>query len=208
MNNSVYVYVFDTMADWEIGYITAELNSGRFFKKGVAPCKVVTVGAAKAPITTMGGLRIFPDITTDECDIKKADALILAGGNTWMDAIHKPIIDFAKKCLNENTIVAAICGATAALAQNGMLDSAWHTSNDLSFLKMVCKDYTGEKYYKYEPAVTDGKLITATGAAPLDFAQHILNALDVFLPEALELWYKQYKTLDAKDYYGLMSLVR
>ena len=27
MGNIVYLYVLDTMADWEIGYLTAELNS-------------------------------------------------------------------------------------------------------------------------------------------------------------------------------------
>ena len=30
---TIYVYVLDTLADWEIGYVTAELHSGRFFKK-------------------------------------------------------------------------------------------------------------------------------------------------------------------------------
>ena len=30
----VYLYVFDTMADWEIGYLMAELNTGRYFKRG------------------------------------------------------------------------------------------------------------------------------------------------------------------------------
>ncbi len=33
---TIYVYVLDTLADWEIGYVTAELHSGRFFKKGCA----------------------------------------------------------------------------------------------------------------------------------------------------------------------------
>ena len=28
---TVYIYVLDTLADWELGYVTAELNSGRFF---------------------------------------------------------------------------------------------------------------------------------------------------------------------------------
>jgi hypothetical protein len=28
----VYVYVQDTWSDWEAGYITAELNTGRFFR--------------------------------------------------------------------------------------------------------------------------------------------------------------------------------
>ena len=30
---TVYVYALDTLADWELGYVIAELNSGRFFKK-------------------------------------------------------------------------------------------------------------------------------------------------------------------------------
>lgn len=27
---TIYVYTHDTMADWEIGHVTAELHSGRF----------------------------------------------------------------------------------------------------------------------------------------------------------------------------------
>lgn len=30
---TIYVYVLDTLADWELGYVTAELNSRRFFQK-------------------------------------------------------------------------------------------------------------------------------------------------------------------------------
>lgn len=30
---TVYVYVMNTMAGWEIGYCLAELNSKRFFRK-------------------------------------------------------------------------------------------------------------------------------------------------------------------------------
>ena len=29
---TVYVYILDTLADWEWGYVTAEFNSIRFFK--------------------------------------------------------------------------------------------------------------------------------------------------------------------------------
>jgi hypothetical protein len=62
------------MADWEIGYFIAKLNSGRFFKKGISPSKIVAVGITKTPITTLGGLKILPDITTEECNIKSTDA--------------------------------------------------------------------------------------------------------------------------------------
>ncbi|WDM20831.1 type 1 glutamine amidotransferase family protein [Paenibacillus polymyxa] len=208
MNSTVYLYVFDTMADWEIGYLTAELNSGRYYKKGLAPSKIVTMGMEKTPVTTMGGLTILPDIKLDECKIESTDALILPGGNTWTKAIHQPIFKIAERCLEEGIWVAAICGATIGLAQAGLLNSRWHTSNDLEYLKMTCPTYTGEKYYKMESAVTDGKLITASGTAPLEFSVHVLKALSVFSSKTLEAWYSLNKTRASKHYYELMDSIQ
>ncbi|MEK3849019.1 glutamine amidotransferase [Paenibacillus peoriae] len=208
MNNTVYLYVFDTMADWEIGYLTAELNSGRYYKKGVAPLKIVTVGIEKTPVTTMGGLKILPDIKLDECSIESTDTLILPGGNTWTETIHQPILKIAERCLEEGIWVAAICGATMGLAQAGLLNSRWHTSNDLEYLKMICPTYTGEKYYKMESAVTDGKLITASGTAPLEFSVHVLKALGVFSSKTLEAWYSLNKTRESKYFYELMNSIQ
>ncbi|NSB24731.1 putative intracellular protease/amidase [Clostridium saccharoperbutylacetonicum] len=116
MKNTVYIYVFDTIADWEIGYLSAEINSGRYFKKGAKPLKVVTVGITKTPIITMGGLKILPEIELKECSIKDAAALILPGGNTWTEAFHAPIIEMAEKYLEKGIVVGAICGATIGLA--------------------------------------------------------------------------------------------
>jgi putative intracellular protease/amidase len=208
MKNTVYLYVFDTMADWEFGYLTAELNSGRYFKKGLAPSRIVTVGNDMTSVTTMGGLKILPNIKLDECNIENTDALILPGGNTWSEAIHRPILEVTQRCLNEGILVAAICGATIRLAQTGLLNSRPHTSNDLEYLKMICPTYTGEKYYKTEPVVTDGNLITASGIAPLEFSVHILRALDVFSSEALDAWYSLYKTHDSKFFYKLMNAIK
>ncbi len=208
MNNTVYLYVFDTMADWEIGYLTAELNSGRYYKKGVTPSKIVTVGNEKTLVTTKGGLKILPDVKLDECCIKSTDALILPGGDTWTEAIHEPILKAAERCLEENIFVAVICGATIGLARKGLLDSRWHTSNDLEYLKMICPGYTGEKYYKKEPAVTDKNLITASGVAPLEFAVHVLKALDVFTPQTLDSWYNLNKIHESKYFYELMNSIQ
>lgn len=208
MNRTVYLYVFDTMADWEVGYLTAELNSGRYYKKGLPALKIVFVGIEKTPVTTMGGLKISPDIQLDECMIKNSDALILPGGDTWTETVHKPILNTAEQCLKQGTIVAAICGATIGLAQAGLLDSRCHTSNDLEFLKMVCTAYMGEKYYKNELAVTDGNLITAPGTAPLDFSAHVIKALDVFSPKTLDLWYNLNNTHESKYFYELMDSIQ
>lgn len=208
MKNTVYLYVFDTMADWEIGYLSAEINSGRYYKKGLMPLKVVIVGITKTPITTMGGLTILPEIELKECSIKDTAALILPGGNTWTEAIHAPIIKMAEKYLEKGIVVGAICGATIGLAMGGVLDKRAHTSNDLGYLKMVCPSYEGEKYYKQECVVTDGNLITASGIAPLEFAFHILKILDVFLPQTLDSWYNLYKTKESKYFFGLMNSIQ
>ena len=55
---TVYIYVLDTLADWELGYVTAELNSGRFFKKDAPEVSVKTVAISTEPVKTMGGLTI------------------------------------------------------------------------------------------------------------------------------------------------------
>ncbi|TGE34737.1 glutamine amidotransferase [Desulfosporosinus fructosivorans] len=208
MNNTVYLYVFDTMADWEVGYLTAELNSGRYYKKGLTPSRVVTVGIDKSFVTTMGGLKILPDIEHDECNIESADAFILPGGNTWTETIHEPILKKAEQYLKEGIIVAAICGATIGLAKAGLLNSRWHTSNDLEYLKMICPTYTGEKYYKKESTVTDGKLITASGIAPLEFSAHVLKALDVISSKTLDAWYNLNKSYESKCFYELMNSIQ
>jgi len=32
MRKIAYLYIFDTLADWEPGYVIAELHSGRYFQ--------------------------------------------------------------------------------------------------------------------------------------------------------------------------------
>lgn len=208
MNDTVYLYVFDTMADWEVGYLTAEIQSGRYWKKGCSPLKFVTLSNKKEPIKTMGGLMLLPDLGIDQLNLDGAAALILPGGDTWLDKIHDPILSITEKFLSKGSLVAAICGATMGLARAGFLNQRYHTSNDLGFLKMVCPNYTGEKYYREELAVTDENLITASGIAPLDFTVHVLKKLDLFLPEALSSWEKLYKTQKAEYFFDLMRLTQ
>ena len=70
---TVYVYILDTLADWELGYVTSELHSGRFFKKGAPQLSLKTVGNAKDPIHTMGGLTV----------VRRLLAVRAAGGAGW-----------------------------------------------------------------------------------------------------------------------------
>jgi len=203
-----YLYVFNTMSDWEVGYLTAELNTGRYFKKGLDLINVITVGIDKEPITTMGGLKVIPEVSMGECSLNSEDVLILPGGETWTGEVHEPILEKAKEALEKGTVVAAICGATLGLAKKGLLDSSYHTSNDLEYLKMIVSNYPGEKYYKREVAVNDKNLVTASGIAPLEFTVEVLRVLDVFKPEVLNLWLNLYKTHESKYFFGLMKEIK
>lgn len=205
MRKIAYLYVCDTMADWEPGYAIAELHSGRYFKDRTLKYDVKTVGVTQRPIRTMGGVTILPDLTIDQLTPHEAGVLILPGGDTWLDPLHAPIFTCVHEFLQAHVPVAAVCGATFGLAAHGFLNDRQHTSNDRDYLKAVCPTYEGESFYLYEPAVIDGDLITASGVAPLDFAYAILNKLEVFLPATLEAWYKLNQTHEAKYFFALMA---
>ena len=202
---TVYVYVLDTMADWEIGYVAAELNSGRFFQKDAPEVSLKTVGIAKEPVKTMGGLAILPDGIIDDIAISDQSVLLLPGGNTWDDPKHEPIIKKAAELLSVGGTVCAICGATVALAHAGLLDHRPHTSNGVGFLDMFCPGYKGQSFYVDQPAVSDGNLISASGAAALLWTKQILERLDVFRQDTLEAWYAYFRTGGAQHFFALMQ---
>lgn len=119
---TVYVYVMETMADWELGYVMAELHSKRYFRKDAPEIEVRTVGDTKDAVQSMGGLTILPDYTIDEIKTKPSNLLILPGSNTWNDPKHEGILNKAEEFLKAGAGVAAICGVTVALAERGLLD--------------------------------------------------------------------------------------
>lgn len=203
----VFLYVFNTMSDWEYGYLIAELNSGRYFKKNLTPLKVITVGVNKKTITTMGGLSIKPDVSLGECTFGGTDLIILPGGDTWSEDVHQPILKKVGVALKIGTIVAAICGATEGLANVGYLDFRKHTSNDLEYIKMVCPNYKGEKFYEMEPVVSSENLVTASGIAPLEFAMEVIKKLDVFAPDTLHSWYNLNKSHEPEFFFQLMASI-
>ncbi|EAE7733947.1 glutamine amidotransferase [Listeria monocytogenes] len=202
---TIYVYVLDNLADWEIGYVTSELNSGRFFKKDANRVSLKTVSYSKESIKTMGGMTIVPDCVTDDIVMSETSVLLLPGADTWNNLEHKAIIEKASELLALNATVAAICGATVALANHGLLDNRPHTSNGAGFLEMFSSSYKGQSSYINELSVGDNNLITASSAGALLWAKQIIAHLDVFESNTLESWYAYFNTGDPKDFYALME---
>ena len=199
---NVFLFVFDTMADWETSFAIAGINNPRF-QQHPGRYRVITVGATRKYVTTMVGLRIMPDTTLSEINSTDAAMLILPGGETWESFSNLEAIDIARAFFIESIPIAAICGATFALARAGMLDDFHHTSNSRDYL--LASGYRGDKFYCEVPAVTDEGMITASGLAPLEFAREIFKSLGLYSSSALEAWYSLYKFGNASRYQELVN---
>ncbi|MFF6874753.1 MULTISPECIES: DJ-1/PfpI family protein [unclassified Streptomyces] len=187
----VHLAVYDTLADWETGHATAQLaRTGH---------EIRTVGPDTAPVRSIGGLRIQPDLALEDLRPEDSALLILPGADLWDTSDDlAPFARTARAFLDAGVPVAAICGATAGLAREGLLDDRDHTSA-VSFY-LAATGYAGGGRYIEADAVTDGALVTAGPTEPVAFAREILRLLGVYEGEVLDAWYRLFHDSDEAAY--------
>jgi putative intracellular protease/amidase len=178
----VYLFVFEGYADWEPAHAVAELRRhGRY--------RVETVGLTRGAVHSMGGIRVLPSMAVTEVSPSDVAMFILPGGDRWEIA---PIEDELQALLRQlhaqHVPIAAICGATIAVAKLGLLRERRHTSNGLAYLRSYVPGYADGATYVDAPAVRDEGLITATGVGDIEFAREIMEELDVLSAADRELW--------------------
>ncbi|MEU5404096.1 type 1 glutamine amidotransferase family protein [Streptomyces sp. NPDC005963] len=197
---TVHLAVYDDFADWEPGYATSQLTQHGY--------TVRTVGLTTDPVTTMGGLRIQPDLSLDELTPEAVadSALLLLTGSTRWDTGDDlaPFAATARDFLASGVPVAAICGATLGLAREGLLDDRDHTSAVSYYL--AASGYRGGDHYREADAVTDGDLITAGPTEPIAFAREVFARLGVYEGKKLDAWYRLFHDSDASAYAVLEGL--
>ncbi len=195
-----HVALYDSLADWEVGHLLAELRTGRFTG---TPFEVVTVAETTDPITTMGGVRMLPDTTLATLDPAGSALLILPGGEHWDAGGGSAFAEAARRFLTAGVPVAAICGATAGLARAGLLDARRHTSAAAEYLAYT--GYAGGAHYVDERAVVDGDLITAGPQSPVQFARATLGRLGLASAETLDAYEALFDRGDASAFGVLMQ---
>ena len=199
MTRIAHVALYDSLADWEVGHLLAELRTGRFTGE---PWRIVTVAASVEPITTMGGMRVVPDQTLADLDPAGSDLLILPGTDLWDEGGGDEFAAAAGRFLAAGVPVAAICGATAGLARAGLLDHRRHTSAAPEYLAGT--GYGGGESYVDERAVVDGDLITAGPQSPVQFSRATLARLGLASDETLEAYEAVFHRGDPSGYPVLM----
>jgi putative intracellular protease/amidase len=200
MNSVAHLAMYDTLADWEVGHLLVELRTGRFTG---SPWNILTAAESRQPITTMGGLRIMPDMILDDLDPADSNLLILPGADMWDVGGGAAFAAAAARFLDAGVPVAAICGATAGIARAGLLDERRHTSAAAEYL--MATGYAGGDYYVDERAVVDGDLITAGPQSPVQFASATLRRLGLASDRTLEAYERLFNGADATAFPVLMQ---
>ncbi|MER7957508.1 DJ-1/PfpI family protein [Streptomyces sp. NPDC096030] len=198
MPRTVHLAVYDTLADWETGHATAWLARSGFTVRTVGP-------VAEKPVTTIGGTRILPDLSLADLRPEDSALLVLPGADLWDTGDDlAPFAAAARRLLDAGVPVAAICGATAGLAREGLLDDRAHTSAISYYL--AATGYQGGEHYVDADAVTDkgvdgsGDLITAGPTEPVAFAREVLGTMGAFDGTRLDAWYRLFHHSDAEAY--------
>ncbi|MFZ6014396.1 MAG: type 1 glutamine amidotransferase family protein [Bacteroidota bacterium] len=182
-----FVYVFDGFSDWEPSLVMAALQKFTDFE-------VTTFSKDGKRIRSLGNVAVMPDRALNEVNVNEIDLLILPGGHSWEQGGNLEIKSLLNEVLDANKTVAAICGATAFLGEQGYLNSVKHTSNHLEYyLKQYAPSYRGEQNYVKQLAVADGNLITASGVAMVEFASEILNQFNLLEEEPVATFMSYFK---------------
>lgn len=165
-------------ADWEAGAVLALLREHLKVQIEIAT-------PTGDPETSIGGVLAAADYRFDDPVLSDADVFILIGSDAWSEGETPAISALIRQAFADGKPVAGICAGTTALARAGLFDGRQHTSNGKEWLEGVVPGYAGADHYVDTPrAVTDGKLVSASGLAPVTFAAAVARLI---APEAEEM---------------------
>ena len=186
MKKKIYVFLFDGFSDWEISYLTPEINKSEEFD-------LLYFSKNGETVTSMGGLQVKPTNSLDDLKIEDVNMLILPGGVAWEKGANKELEKITTDLFEAGKPIAAICAATTFLGQLGLLNNLKHTSNDLYYLKGMAPKYCGDENYQNSLATTGKNIITANGISPIEFAREIFKTIGLYSNDNIEKWFQLFK---------------
>lgn len=196
----IVLYATDTMADWEYAYITTQIAEAALTRPGHR--RLVIAGDGTDSVRSMGGLPLTPDIDLSDVTAETTACLVIPGAATY-ESGHEKLLATVRRLLAADVPVAAICGATFALARAGLFDERRHTSNAPVFLQM--SGYAGGELYADAPVVTDGGITTASGTRPAEFSAEVFRVSGLYPGSYVGDWLGVYRDNDEQAFHRLMA---
>ena len=187
MRDTVYFVVFDGFADWQAALALCEIRRP-------GDWEVQTVGFSRAPVMSMGGLTVKPDLTLAQIELDRAALLIVPGGHLWLRDEGRAAVDAIAQVHAAGAPVAGIDSGVLALARSGLLDQRRHTGNWAGQLAAQVPAYGGAGQFDGEVlAVSDDGVISASHLGCIEFAREVIHTLDLYSATDREDWYRLFK---------------
>jgi len=177
-------------ADWEFGFLSG--SAVEYF--GV---RIVSLAPGGKPVTSIGSLLLTPERGVSADENADLDAVAVIGSEGWFSDNPPDIAPLLLSVHARGGTVGGICAGTLALARAGLFSGRAHTSNGAGWMEKKIGDYDGADRYRDVPfAVSNGRIVSASGTAPGTFAAAFLETL---FPEQAEN-IRQMRGLLAREY--------
>lgn len=169
--NKITLLLVDAFADWEYAFIAG--TGGAYFNFNID-----FIAPDPGMVRSQGGLIVHIENGIDSFTPDASSTLVVIGSATWAgDAppdARSGLTQLLEAHHRTGGVVAGICGGTIPLARAGLLESCAHTSNSPEFLTDTVAPYGGQRHYVVGPqAVSDNRVITAPGTAPVSFTAEV-----------------------------------
>lgn len=109
----------------------------------------------------------------------------MIGSDGWANPNAPDLALLVGSVLARGGVVGGICAATVQLAKGGFFEGRQHTSNGREWIANIAGNYAGASQYSDVPdAISDARVVSAPGTAPVSFAMEFLSAV---YPQAAEM---------------------
>ncbi len=156
-NRTCAAFLFDGFADHQLSQVMACLNRTGSFT-------LETFSTRGRPVTSSCGLRVMPHTSLSCMSPEDFDILLLPGGNEWEKGDNLEVFPLITAIAGRVPLIA-IGEAILALADLGLLDDIPHTGNDGGYFGRFCPEYAGASWFRAQPCVAAGAIITVNGPA-------------------------------------------
>jgi transcriptional regulator GlxA family with amidase domain len=127
------VEVLDVAGPFEVFAVT-RLNEEQRLEES-SPFKIYLISEIKKQIVAIGGLRLTPDVSIDQCP--ELDLLLIPGGwGTRRESKNKNLLNWIANQFPNNTndrLIASVCTGSSILGKAGLLDGRDATTHSRAF---------------------------------------------------------------------------